>query len=724
MINRINSGTDRNSTDSHVQKILAWRESLSVMQDSNFFELIRMYLGEIKTPYNKQNLIEELSSFLRKEENQRTLVNLLSDTDLQIISAVHFVPGTTQEKLSAFFEGVLSFAALYDRLLNLEERLILFCHKNSANGKNVIDVNPLLEKALSPFFSIESVLPKPVYSERIEENFRTLSPLLFSSFLAFVNTNPDVCKLDGSFKKRASENLSTIFPGCQRMLTFLVRSCINLSLIKESEKGFAVDFDRCNNFAQLSWLNQLAYLCAASPAHLSRTELKKQAQFLLNVCNAIPKEGYTEEVLVRSGLFAAANVQKETETSASRFSQILNRSAAQAAENQSENLTINPMERLVEPAAEFGLLAIAGKTEDNKEIFIKNPIFEDSSAKSAELQKVLSIDAGFSATILPGLSVKNLLPLIRFMEIKRCDSVATFEITRKSVLNSLDSGYSIEKILNSLTENSSYEIPQNLKVCLDEWNSAFSSASLYSGFVLKVNSENQLLTEKNPNLKAHIKTVLAPGVFLLDVNTSLEAAQLMEKCGIDFIGRIKNKAENTASLPFQALNIQPSETENQMQQPLKNTANFERGTEADRASFFIQMRKKLDSMNLSAEQKEGLELRIRRKIILNPVQLRSNSVRVEKNEAYGMDFIGKIRIVERAMATKSMIEIAMNQKPVAGIHDAIPPRILGTPLGIEKKENDSFVKIRIEPTQEEAVFSIGQAEFIKRLRTSFLEEVQ
>ena len=51
----------------NVENVILWRESLTTMKDTHFFDLLRMYLGEIKTPYNKQNLIENLSSFLRKE---------------------------------------------------------------------------------------------------------------------------------------------------------------------------------------------------------------------------------------------------------------------------------------------------------------------------------------------------------------------------------------------------------------------------------------------------------------------------------------------------------------------------------------------------------------------------------------------------------------------------------------------------------------------------------
>ncbi|MBQ5433039.1 MAG: hypothetical protein IIU30_06255, partial [Treponema sp.] len=71
-----------------VQRIIDWRESMSVMDEEMFFDIMRMYLGELKTPYNKQKLIEGLSSFLRKKENRDTLVSLLGSGDLKILTLV------------------------------------------------------------------------------------------------------------------------------------------------------------------------------------------------------------------------------------------------------------------------------------------------------------------------------------------------------------------------------------------------------------------------------------------------------------------------------------------------------------------------------------------------------------------------------------------------------------------------------------------------------------
>lgn len=88
---------------SSVRDILCWREFLTAMDETGFFGLMRLYLGEIKTPYNKQKLIESLTSFLHKEENRRVLIKLLSREELMIIGAVLYIPFCTKEKAAAFF---------------------------------------------------------------------------------------------------------------------------------------------------------------------------------------------------------------------------------------------------------------------------------------------------------------------------------------------------------------------------------------------------------------------------------------------------------------------------------------------------------------------------------------------------------------------------------------------------------------------------------------------
>ena len=148
--------------DPKVQRIIDWRESFITLPDNHFFELIRMYLGEIHSPFNKQKLIEQLGAFLRKEENRRTIINLLSESDILILAAVYYIPNATTEKLSNFFDKTINFAKLYERLLNLEERLLIYRHGDKNTRKTLISLNPMLEDEILPLLSKKILLPLPV----------------------------------------------------------------------------------------------------------------------------------------------------------------------------------------------------------------------------------------------------------------------------------------------------------------------------------------------------------------------------------------------------------------------------------------------------------------------------------------------------------------------------------------------------------------------------------
>ena len=79
----------KSQVQNRANEVIAWRDYLTTMSDKRFFNLIHIYLGEVKTPYNKQKLIEDLSSFLRKEDHKKTIASLLSQNDIKILTAIY-----------------------------------------------------------------------------------------------------------------------------------------------------------------------------------------------------------------------------------------------------------------------------------------------------------------------------------------------------------------------------------------------------------------------------------------------------------------------------------------------------------------------------------------------------------------------------------------------------------------------------------------------------------
>jgi len=714
------------SLDPHVERVINWRESFVVLPDSHFFELIRMYLGEIHSPFNKQKLVEQLGAFLRKTENQKTIISLLSESDVQLLAAVKFIENTTQEKLSSFFHGTFTFTQLYERLLNLEERLLIYRYADKKMNRQIIAINPMLEDVLAPYITIEKILYKPEIAKVNFDVNTALSPELIASFISFVNKNRDLCKADGSLKKRTAGEAEKYFGNRTDLLQALTTAFINLSLLTETAEGFEINQSRLKNFAELDDEKQYAYLCVASYGHFSRSTLVRQARLLIDTAFAAGDSGYTREVILRQALLISEKQNDAPGVSAiggtSRFAQMMARAQAESQESVVNNAADGRedggqvMDRLFETAVMMGFFDHKGRTDDGKDVFVTGYFLKNRALQnpnSAGGAKVLSLDAAFNVTVMPGLKLRNLISLVSFMDLKQFDTAAVFEINKKSVMRAFDAGLTQERILGLLSDYSAYEIPQNICVSINDWNSSYSSANLYKGYILQVNKENARIVEKNPAIASHISKVLTEGIYLLDVLDDEEMKEIIERSGLDFIGKVKEteRRNEGAAFPDFAWEIRP-------QTYSEESENLQLSTDVDRCSHFDAMRNALEAMNMGPEQKDGLLLRIRRKIILSPEQLKPESVHFERIEAGGMDFSGKVHIIESAITSNCLVEIEYEDKR---INEGKTLQVIGKPLSVEKHEYDSSVRMLLQPDNVEQTFSISHATYVKKVRGSILK---
>ena len=692
--------------DPRVQRIIDWRESIAVLPDNHFFEIIRMYLGEIKTPFNKQKLIEELGAILRREETRKTMISLLSETDLKIISAVKYISNATQEKLFSFFSGTYSFAFLYERFLNLEERLLIYRKQDKNTDKTIVLVNPHLEADLEPYTKQSVLLENPVYASISYEPQSSLSPMLIASFLAFIHKNQDLCKADGTFKKKTLSEIERLYPNKKESLFNLTKAFINLSLIREIPNGYEIDKNKFTAFARLDEKLQYVYLCIASQGRFSRSSLVRQAKLLLDVASSIPHEGFSRSILLRLAYLISEDQSDEATArlgTTSRFTAILNRARDNETSPTDQDANLSSiLDRLIDCATLFGILSLKGMNVNGEAIYGCGPIFDTITSYEDNL-KVLSVDAAFSVTIMPGLSLEALIPLMDFMELKQFDTAAVFEINRKSIMRGFDAGLNSDKIFSLLKKYSSYDLPQNLEISIEDWSHSYSSATIYKGYILHVSSENAPLTENNPIIAPFISVKLANGIYLLSVENDEEAESLINKSGLDFIGKIKSPEKNYESIGFPELAIPEKNERFDTSEQAKPTSDEER------ARHFEAMRAELEKLNLPAEKKEGLLERIQHKIILSPAQLRPDSVKYERIEAGGMDFSGKLHIIEGSISNNCMVELQFDDRI-----------IIGMPLSVTKTENDVTVLMEVMPEHDEKVLSIGQAKFVKRIRGSVL----
>ena len=730
------------------------------MDEPGFFGLMRLYLGEIKTPYNKQKLIEALTSFLHKQENRRVLIKLLSREELMIIAAVLYIPFCTKEKAAAFFSPTFSFAFLHNAFLNLEERLILFRRKDAENAKEYFDVNPLLLSDIEPLINTDLLFPQahPVRQASAaaevfgraegtdvpavcERHF--LSARLLASWFAFTAENPDCCRSDGSFKKKTHEFVGLRFPEISAdFLQKMHKALLNLSLFRKKEFGretlFEPDFAKWKSFALLSPLSRASYIaaafcladCSSAPYGVPRDELQKPAVLVRDFLLLMPQDGLSRQNAQRL-LFLLKERQGEFPQKENRFRRLLRESFTGTAADISETGETLKPETLADALILFGLLqgSATGKNRDeafevftvNSELYAPSSLRGSDGTGSEQLDNSVSINAGFSITVLKDLPLSVFIDLASCSELESCTAVASFRITKSACLRAFAGGAKPEGIESLLKKTASHELPQNLLFSLREWYALYSSGSLFKGYVLQVTDDKRVLVENNPYIAPHIRTTFSPGVYLLDFLNDDEAFETIKKSGLEFIGGLKNPESGIEPLPFERLDT---------------AARFSGGTDGLDVLFakkstnadsmkndefcekhLRQMETELEKMNLPKEQKEELLLRINRKTIVHSAQLRSDSVRPEKTEAFGMDFLGKIHVLESAIAFSDLVEI----NSAGGI-------VTGFPVKIEKSAGDAVLVLQSDDVKnadikngtESQKISVAQARSVKRIRSSVL----
>ena len=690
------------------QDISRWQEAIASLPDKQFFNTMRLYLGEIKTPYNKQRLTEQLASFIRREENLKSLLILMDSFDVEILTALSLIPKASQETLVQFFSGTYAVTELYAEIINLTERLLIYTDKDELSGRSFLAINPLLREALTPYLDSKIIFPDfKVVSLSTEDTF-TISPNLLSAYISYIKIRGISCKSDGTIKKNDKNRLAEIFPDKEKLLQLLTTAFINLSLVTENEKGYVLEAARLKAFAALSEPQQYALLCAAAVSRFSRDGLKKEAQLLLDCLFSIPDTGFTRSAILRLAFLAGTHTADGSALARkSRFSMILEAARQEAGSDAEQNAEL--LDRMIDCAMEFGLLQKLGKTENDEELFKAAAVTVSITQTDSKLPKVLNLDSTFTVTLLPGLPLSMLLPLTDFMMIKKCGVVTEFEITRQSAANGFDAGWNPDSIFDCISNYTNYQIPQNLKINITEWYNSYSSAMLYHGYVLKVRENNISLVEKNPNIQKYIKEKLAEGIYLLSIPTGQDISEFISESSLEFLGNVKSSETKSEFLSFPLLRDGHKITAR-----LSAVSDTEtKKTSVPEADKLLKkLKASLASQDMEKQLKESLTHRISSRLILSENQLKTAAVRTEILEADGMDFSGKVHLIEAAVKDEDMMELQMPTADGKGNFFTI----VGHPLGISKQPGEAVMRFEVEPTKEIENFLVSRITHLRRLR--------
>lgn len=704
-----------------------WTEQLCALDDKKFFSIMHLYLGEIKTPYNKQNLASKLISFFKNSENLNTIKSYLTNEDLQILSAIKLISCPTQNIISSFFKDKIPLPQLYSKLQNLNERLIIFYVENKYSKEKYLKINPVIKNEIDDLLSPKLLFSECTVQNEVYEDSFTISPLILAAFISYLSMNGISCKADGVIKKNDLTHLCEIFgQNHETQIQLLMNAFINLSLVQEDDKKFRPNFNRIKGFAELDENIQKAFICAGSVSRFSREGLRKEVQLLCDCLNALHDKIFDESTLMQLS-FIVQSFQNEKASSLkipvssgkkSRFEMMMQNSFAeeksepektQSNESSANNAIL--MDTMFSSAVSLGLIKKVGYDENENPLY-KSALFNQISEYSEEM-KYVNIDSIFSVTIMPGLPLNKLLDYSKFLTIKKIDVAAEFEITKQSVSKVFDESKTPDDIFNSLEKFSYHKVPENLKFNILEWYSMYNSAVVYKGFVLKVSEQNVRIVENDERFKKYVKEKLAEGLYLLNIPNDEEFAYFQKSCGLDFCGKVRTAQENSSEGIFPII-------QNRNNFSLQTSSEKISDSENEKYELQKKLIQKVETLDLPDEAKDNLKNSIKTKLIINESQLTPFAVRTEILEASGMDYLGKLRIIEGAESNKNLVEITI---PEIFINSSVSENdkkpyvtILASPVAISKQDSDAVVKIEIEPSKDVKNIFVSKITYIKWLK--------
>lgn len=691
-----------------MSELKAWRERLIRLPESTFLDLIRNYLGEVRTPFNKQELLGRLEAYLCEPERQARIACLLSLRDRQTLSAVRLAAGAGEDELFRLVGDGRSFIEFHLHILNLEDRLLVYREHQNAG----LRIAPPLAPVLEPYLA-ESL----VVASEAAGGGAAAPPWAGDAFLAavfaFLRENGDAYTAGNALKKRFADDFARRFAsvaaalpaGAAEWSDAPLRSACALALAGLERLGLAVsddgvlkpDPERWDELAALDperrrWLYWGACLAPAEP---SQSAERHSAYF---------NQG-------RIAAFASALVRWLGRLAPDRRYSM----AALALLWDIHAAKPYPGGELTKLLRGLALLGVLLEDAGGWRV---NPALRPAPAAPAGAGLILT--PSFELRFDAGLAFTDALALAAFAGLDRFGELPNFQLTRASCHRGLADGRSADAFLETVRRNTPHPVPQNVAFSVEEWRRDFEAVRLYDGVVLVADGQRRAQVEHLPGLAPWVLARPAPGVLVLDRQGADLWLPLLAEAGIALpAGPISTAAgpgrpsgelflPPLASLDLDGLAYRPA-AESGLRADAE-TGPVDAGlAEAVRS----ELARALAEGDFSPELREELTRRMQGRLLLAADQVSAEHARVEKWEARGLDYSAKVRLIEQVIKGKRDFVELTQQSDAGGTQ-----RLLVWPQKLRQTGHDLLLSAQTVPEGKEIALSVGKALLARRIRAS------
>ncbi len=653
-----------------------WKKVMVALPDDEFFAIMRNYLGKLKTPFNKHTLIDDLADFLLREETEKRILSMIDKEDALILTSINFLSGTDIHELHDFLGPDRSFMSIHHIMLNLEERLLIY--RDSDSGR--IKISPLFENLFkNKVFNTNLLFPSMDCNDKKFPEIWFTDALL-TAFISFIYKVPDILKLDGTIKKKAQDGINSIFPNLFEneklgtRINLLLKSLKNLSLLEDNHDEIILLEENLLEFSEIQISERYMFYAASIVSKdIPDNLLANLADVIEKLLNAIPA----------GKSFDLGSIKK-------LLLLIIKKSS----------LNYQNCDSILDALISLKFLVLS------KTRYLVNPHLKEQLLWKEFTEPPLIVQPSFDLTVKPWLNLKDGIKFACLTDIKKFDLYPDFELNRASYTRGHDSKLHSSSIIKTLEELSSRPIPQNILVSVDSWEEDYNRVKIYEGIILSVNPDKRIIIKHLQNLQSFILEELADGVYLMDSNFVKEWKIIIENAGISVPGIQKNQIiKESSSIQKYVKSFKSSDL---IKIPETLPTEF-----IQDYNFQDELTVKLNSLKLNSDEKNGFKIRISKKLILFPDQIQHGNIRTEKTEASGMDYIGKIRLIERTLeSTSELLEVTFGS-PIEKL-----TTYLVKPIALDKSNEDLLLNAITLPGEDKIELIVRKMSKVKRLKSS------
>jgi len=630
-----------------------WNHLMRALPDDAFMEVMNNYLGGVKTPYNKGDLLTRLGNLLTRPDSMATQSRLTDREDLQILSALHWFRQPDEKFLREFFSIRWSPAAVSRKLMNLEERLLIF--RDHSGETPVLTVSPLL-----PAEILDSLSPARLIS--LQDGPAPASgeiPWINGSFLicffSLLCSEGHISNHDGSLKKRFTATLARVFPDRDfdeepvESLHILINAVKSLSLLSGQSGEWRLRIENLKRFSRLSRQEQLLWVWGA----LCTTDTARIPDFSALI-NALARHIPLQSGLTGEDLGTLILILRDR---------------------------LLPEELAISTGHIIRILRQFRFFLEREGVYYLHPLIPQMLDSRRPEAGSLFLHATFDVNLTPDSPFS--LPLAMAAAPERYDSFAQLRISAESFHRLLKGGLNLQDLTDEVETRYGLTIPQNVQFSLRDWEEDYGGTRLWEGIVLEIREDRIPLVEKSGLLKDYIRRTLAPGVYLLSAEDRPGWESALESLGVASIPHIRRPGK-TGPRPAEFIALSDRMQYGQkLFEPVLPASSMDEAAE-DRPDKHLEelMDHLKNNKTLSAEEKEELADRIRRRILFLEEQIRPGIVRREINMVKGLDYQGKLRMIQSVMGNRSyLLEATLPTEDLDLVVHRIQPHALQNHTG-------------------------------------------